>query len=435
MSNINGRVYRTARIAYVAVVALATLTDLHLSGDLSAATRRLARSLDPGIGWRDAVDGLRNVALFAGLGAVWVATSVSGMVRAEVRKAVLVGCALSALVEGMQVFSPVRTASIVDLATNTFGAFAGAIAVAYVIADIGRTKGARSYLGIPAFLLAGAYMLATLCEALTPLFSSEQLPDIPGGPVAWLHEGLHASLPLSLSQIPVTDFLLFAPAGFLLVMMLSERETPEAWRRAAVVGAGLVIVAELAHGLIRLPIRWEAAAVRAVAWGFGAWAAHRWLAPLSQTFRGPARARAALGAYAALLVLWGWRPFLPETSGAAIADQLTLGHFVPLQALAGRADVFSALHVAQQFFLYFPLGCLLAVWPLRLAGRWSHLWPGVWLAVVIEAGHVVVAGRFMDVTNLLISCSGLGMGWLLVRRVGFRPYGAALPPSKPRPAV
>jgi VanZ family protein len=410
----------------VAVVALATLTDLHLSGDLAAATSRLVRSLDPGLGWRDAIDGLRNVVLFAGLGSVWVATSVSGKVRAEVRQAVLVGCALSALVEGMQVFSPIRTASVVDLVTNTFGAFAGALGTAYLVADVGRAKGERSYLGIPAFLPAAAYVLATLCEALTPLFRNDQLPDIAGGPMAWLRFALHSSLPLSLGQIPVTDFLLFAPAGFLVVMMLGERGAGAPWRRVAAVGAGLVVAAELAHGFLRLPIRWEAAAVHAAAWGVGAWAAHRSLPPLSRELRGPARARAALGAYAAVLVLWGWRPFLPETSGRAIAAQFTTGHLVPLRALAGRVDAFSAVHVAQQFFLYFPLGCLLAVWPLRLTGRWSHLWSGVWLALVLEAGHAVIADRFLDVTNALIACAGLGMGWLLVRRVGFRPYGAAL---------
>jgi len=434
-TNVSARVYRTARIAYVAVVALATLTDLHLSGDLSAASRRLARSLDPSLGWRDAIDGLRNVALFAGLGAVWVATSASGAIRAEVRKAVLVGCALSATVEATQVFSPTRTASIVDLATNTFGAFVGALAVAQVIAEIGRNKRSRSYLGIPAFLLAGPYVIATLCEAVTPLFTSEQLPDIPGGPMAWLRDALHASLPLSLSHVPLTDFLLFAPAGFLVVVMLSERGAGAAWPRVATVGSGLMFAAEFAHGFIRLPIRWEAAALHAMAWSVGAWAAHRWLAPLSRTMRGPARARAALGAYGVILALWGWRPFILETSGRAIAAQFAVGHLVPLQALAGRVDVFSALHIAQQFFLYFPLGGLLAVWPLRLAGRWSHLWSGLGLAVLIEAGHSVVSGRFMDVTNLLIACAGLGLGWILVRRVGFRPYGAALQQSGARPVA
>src|SRR5439155_725402 len=83
----------------------------------------------------------------------------------------------------------------------------------------------------------------------------------------------------------------------------------------------------------------------------------------------------------------GARPFLPQTEIGAIAEQLTAAHLVPLASLAQRVDVFSALHVAQQFLLFLPVGCLLAVWPLRLRGRWSHLWPAVWLAAGIEVGH------------------------------------------------
>jgi glycopeptide antibiotics resistance protein len=409
----------------VAVVALATLTNLHLSGNLAAASYRLARSLDPGLGWRDAVDGVRNVALFAGLGTVWVATSTSGVLRTEVRRAVLAGLILSAIVESTQVFSPSRTASIIDLSTNTFGAFVGALATALIVADIERAKTSRSYLGIPAFLFGGAYAVAVLCEALTPLFQSAKIPDIAGGPAAWLGLAMRASLPLSLSHVRVDDFLLFAPAGFLVVMTLRERGMEHAWRKVAAVGSVLMFGAEIAHGLLRLPIRWEAAAVHSAAWAAGAWAADRWLAPLSRTLRGAARSRAVLGAYAALLVLWEWRPFFPVTSARALAAQISWQQFVPLQALAGRADAFSALHVVQQFFLYFPLGALLAVWPVRLSGRLSHLWAGIWFAIAIEVGHIVIASRFFDITNILIAFAGLGLGWLLVRRVGFRPYGAA----------
>jgi len=420
--------FLAARAAYVAVVLLATLAHLEISGDLAAAGARLLRALDPSIGWRDAVDGLRNVALFAGLGTVWVATSLTGEARADVRQAALVGCALSALAEGLQVFSPVRTASVVDLVTNTLGAIAGAYALALLLAAVSRARGARSCLGIPAFLPAGAYAIAVLAEAATPLFRNDQLPWVEGGPLAWMREALTASTPLALGQVPLTDVLLFAPAGFLVVMTLGERgrATAVAWPRVAGVGAGFLCAAELAHGLIRLPIRWEAAATHALALGFGAWAAHRWLAPLSLALRGQARARASLLAYGVILLLWGWRPFLPETSGSAIAAQFTAVHFVPLQALAGRADVFSAMNVAQQFLLYLPLGCILAVWPLRLAGRWSHLWPAVWLAAAVEVGHIVVAGRFFDVTKVLLACAGLAIGWVLVRRAGFRPYGATM---------
>src|SRR6266568_3686286 len=75
--------FRAARWGYVAVVLLATLTQLHFSSDLTAAGERLVRAFTPSLGWRDAIDGLRNTVLFAGLGAVWVVTSRSGNVRAE----------------------------------------------------------------------------------------------------------------------------------------------------------------------------------------------------------------------------------------------------------------------------------------------------------------------------------------------------------------
>src|SRR5207245_1816687 len=77
--------------------------------------------------------------------------------RAEVRGGPSVGLALGGTVEGLQVFSPVRTASIVDVTTNTLGALLGAGGVALLIAAVVAAKGARSYLGVPTLLVAGAY--------------------------------------------------------------------------------------------------------------------------------------------------------------------------------------------------------------------------------------------------------------------------------------
>ena len=417
--------FLAARWGYVVVVLLATLTQLHFSPDL-AAGERLARAFTPSLGWRDAIDGLRNTVLFAGLGAVWVVTSRSGNVRAEIRRATLVGLALSATVEGLQVFSPVRTASIVDVTTNTLGALLGAGGVALLIAAVVAAKGARSYLGVPTLLVAGAYAGAALCEALTPLFGPAALPWTAGGPVERLHAALRAAGPISFDTLPLIDLLLFAPVGFLFVMLLRERGRDARWVGVAGAGAALALVAELGHGMLGFPIWWGAVLVRVAGVGLGGWAAQRALPALTQLLRGAARARAALLAYGALLVLWGWRLFLPRTDLHAIAAQLAPENLVPLASLAQRVDAFSALHVLQQFLLYLPLGSMLAVWPLRLTGRWAHLWPGLWLAVVIELGHVLIVDRTFDPTNALIACAGLAIGWVVVRRSGFVPYGEAL---------
>src|SRR2546430_5587334 len=133
-----------ARVAYVAVVLVATVTELHFSPDLAAALQRLARAFTPSLGWRDAIDGLRNAALFGGLGVVWVVTSPSGRVRAEIWRATLVALALSATVEGLQVFSPVRTASIVDVTTNTLGGCGGALAMALLVTAVVRARDRKS---------------------------------------------------------------------------------------------------------------------------------------------------------------------------------------------------------------------------------------------------------------------------------------------------
>ena len=259
--------------------------------------------------------------------------------------------------------------------------------------------------------------------------------DPTGSRRKWRHlpgAAFQAAGPVSFDTLPLVDLLLFAPAGFVWVMLLRERGRDARWVGVAGAGAALALVAELGHGMLGFPVWWGAVLVRAAGVGLGAWTAHRALAALTQLLRGAARARAVAFAYGALLVLWGWRLFMPRTDVHAIAAQLEPANLIPLASLAERVDAFSALHVLQQFLLYLPLGSLLAVWPLRLRGRWAHLWPGVWLAVVIELGHVVIADRTFDATNALVACAGLGIGWIVVRRSGFAPYGEALAASVAR---
>src|SRR5207247_2697351 len=122
--------------------------------------------------------------------------------------------------------------------------------------------------------------------------------------------------------------------------------------RWMVVGAGVATVAwvgEVAHGVVGIAIRWDAAATHALALGVGAWAVRHSLAQLTQELRGAVRVRAMIVAYMGLLVLWGWRPFFPQLDGSVIAAQFTAVHLVPLRSLFERVDVFSALPVTPQF--------------------------------------------------------------------------------------
>jgi VanZ family protein len=115
-----------ARLAYVAIVLLATLSRLHAEPSLRFAGWRLYRALNPSFHAMDVVDGVRNVVLFAGLGAVWVVTARTlrvwpGRVARDAR-----GRALSVAVEARSSSRPTRVASVLDVLTNGVGAFVGA---------------------------------------------------------------------------------------------------------------------------------------------------------------------------------------------------------------------------------------------------------------------------------------------------------------------
>jgi glycopeptide antibiotics resistance protein len=424
-----------ARAGFVILILIATLTHIDAPQDTTAAFDRLQRAFKVSLGWRDAIDIIRNVVLFAGFGAVWVVTSLTGRVRSEVPRAIVASVLVSVTVESLQILSPVRTASLVDVAMNIVGAVVGAVCVAKLIAIVRASRGAPRYLGVPMYLLASAYWSVILCEALAPLFRSDLLTGIEGGPLSRLREALRVAMPLSIGHIPVVDVILFAPAGFLAVMLLVEerggRTRPWPWVAGGV--AALVVMAHVAHGMVGLPVRFEAAATDAIAVMAGGWLASKRLLARISALRGTDRMRNFILAYGGLLVLWGWRPFVPRINIRAIAAQFSPIHLIPLASLSEHKDFSSAVHVAQIFLLYLPLGGLLAVSPLERAGRWSYLRPALWLALAVEVGHVLISGRFLDVTNALIAWAGLLTGWMVMRRAGYVRDDAAGPGPAPVP--
>jgi glycopeptide antibiotics resistance protein len=326
-------------------------------------------------------------------------------------------------VEGLQVFSPVRTASIVDVTTNTLGGPAGAISAVLIIAFVRKARDNRSYFRVPAMLLAAPYAVAVFCEALTPLFYSSPPPLAEGSPFSRFATSLHASLPIEWRWPDVFDLPLFAAAGALLVIARRERRgaASHPWLVVAALGSVVLLAAHVAHGFLSLPIRWDAIITDIASLAVGALIADRWFGPFSQRYRGASRARVMIFAYIALLVVWAWRPFLLETRADAIMAQIDLPAFIPLSGLGDRVDSFSVFHVVQQFALYVPVGALIAVWPFRSSGWRSSLWPAIIIAVVIELGHIVVVSRTFDTTNALLTSSGLAFGWTIVRRCGYRP--------------
>lgn len=424
-----GKARIISRLAYLVILLVATLTPFVADVSSAGIVFRLHRALHPELGGGDVIDGARNLVLFAGWGAVWALTA-SSSVRRIVIEGTLTGLVISGSVEFLQLFSSSRVASIVDVATNTAGAFAGTVGLLMLAGLAQERRSARSFVGLPAVFFGGSYGIAAWLEAVIPLFRHDS-EGAGAGVAGRISAALAGFTPGSLFEIPWMDFLLFVPAGALAVAALIEHGQKYSVARTRVIigGTGLAVLAELLHAPTGGQLVLGSILLHAVATGFGAWAAAKWLPGLTIALRGPARPRALALLYVAILASWAWRPYLPEYELSAIIGKFQGDWYVPLGALGTERDLFTVVDVCAPFFLYLPLGGLLSVWPWRRSGPWSGPWPGVWLALMLELSQVVVLGRMLDVTDFLVTASGVLVGWVILRRAGYREYGAMGPAS------
>ncbi len=414
------------RVAYVAVIAIATLTEVGVS--LGAEVQQsLQGALRPALTPMAVVDGVRNVVLFAGWGAIWVASAPAGASLPILRNAVLTGALISASVESLQLFSTFRRPSVLDFATNTIGALAGGLVVLLAIRHARARKGARSFVGIPAGLFAVPYAVAVLLEAFGSPFRQERLP-VWGGPLGRLRASLSRLDSASVWSIPWFDVLLFAPAGAFCVAALVERGVSYRGSALIVLGVGTaaVVLAELARGLAGYSVEYGPMLAHAAAISLGAFLTAMTLPGLTVRLRGEQRPLALLLLYVMLVVSWSWRPFQVELGLSGIIANFAGEHLLPLRAYLDRVDLFTAFDAMLSFLLFVPIGSLLAVWPLRPDGLLRSFLPALYLAAIVEIGQVLLVDRWFDVTDVLIHAAGVALGWIVVRRAGFQPYGQVL---------
>lgn len=414
--------------AYGLLVLWATLNGLAFEPDWDAAIRRLSRAFSPDLVALDVVDAARNVALFAGWGALWVSLSPSTTLRRTLLAPLITGTALSLFVETAQLFSPLRRASVLDVATNSVGALTGAMTIVMLALIALRLRGRKSFVGIPAVILAGGYGTAVLLQAII-IGRPDVLPGLSGGPLAraavifnrgWFDWG----------PFPVNELILFFPLGWLVVAALVEsgRGYGRAAMAASVWSAAVSIAAELFRAPLGMPLHMWAVVVHTAAPAAGAWLSAYALPRLTPLLRGRVRARVVALAYATSVALWSWSPFLPEISLTNILVQLDPMRLVPLAALAPRMDFYSVADIAAPFFLYFPVGAYLAVWPVRRSGWLSGCLAGIYLAVATEASQILVLDRFFSGTDIMVQTAGVWLGFVVIRRAGYRVYGTLAVP-------
>ncbi|MGH7537605.1 MAG: VanZ family protein [Gemmatimonadales bacterium] len=410
------------------MLAIATLAPFRFDFTPPGLGRRLENALAIGYSTATAVDAILNVVLFAGWGALWAATSRPAPLGRALRLPMITGAALSLAAETLQIFVPARRPSLLDVVTNTAGSVLGATVVALAVLAAQTVRQRKSYFGLPAGGFAGAYLGAALAEALLPFQPAALLPSARGNPLHRMRSVVATFEWSSIWRIPLTDVVLFFPFGALAVMALVELGWTH-WRAARhVIGWGglLSLAVELAHGPLGLPIQLGSALAHVVGIALGAAVCAQWLPAFSRRVRGRGRPAVLLVAYAVLVALWAWRPFVLETNPETLRQQLSLERLVPLQGLASRTDFFSVAEVVKPFFLFFPLGALLGVWPLRRRGALGYCLPALYLATVTELGQGFVEGRFFDGTDMLIQCAAAGIGWAVVRQAGYAEHGGVL---------
>jgi glycopeptide antibiotics resistance protein len=414
--------HQVARLAYLGIIAIATLSSLHLEPDLVDALERLSRALYLRVHTHDIVDIARNLALFAGWGCVWAVTSQDHDTRKTLRGATASGLAISVGAETVQLFSRFRHSSILDIGANTAGALAGAAAVLLAVHVARKYRVRGAYVGVPAYTFFGSYLTVAVLQAGI-VTRAERRIGAYGNPLRRLANTVRQFEPSSITDLAVTDALWFMPLGAFGFAMLAEL----GWKRSHTVwattagGFAIALITEALRGPQGLELNAGAVVMHALGAAVGAVAA-AWMIPmLANRMDERQRALTLATAYVTLLAVLAWQPFRPETGMGSVTDQLSLSALVPLRSYDFRG-LLSVADIAITFFLFLPLGGLLAVWPLRLRGWLGYCLPGVYVAIATELLQLVIRDRYFSGTDLMVQCAGVVVGYVVLKLAG---YGVA----------
>lgn len=414
------------RAAYVAFLATALLSPFAFRWEAALVLEELSGAFSVSLMPGDVVDGVRNLVLFAGWGLLWVITGGRGRpARERALRALATGAALSLSAELLQTGLPGRIPAVLDLLTNSAGAWAGAVAGLAAVRALERWRGRTTLLGVPLAAVAAAYLGAVLAEAAFPTLRHAGPPGSYGGPLTRAAWSLRELGWESLATLPLLDVLLFLPAGVLCALALRELQLHprRALRWTAGLGIAVAVAGELVHAPLGRPMELGPVLVHVAAVAGGGWLGTEILAEPARTAPARERTRAFLAGYVALLVLWWARPFVPETDLAAVAGQFAPAHWRPLGALALQGSLYTVADVFLSFLLLVPVGAVLGVRPLARAGPLRALVPVLLLVLGLEVVQAFVAGRFFDVTDPIVAFAGAGVAWCLVREAGLERRG------------
>lgn len=424
---IEGRILRSSWRSDPALVLLAlwglfivyaTLLpfDFSASGELvQQRIRRVwARPLKGG-SWAD-VEG--NVLLFLPWGfllALWLARRGAGFI-ATVAFALCTGAFLSGSVELLQLFAPSRTASFIDLVTNTFGATVGAflgwpwIRLVWPVGSIRvRQMITARPLGTCALTAAVGLMLAGLSPFGFKLGASQVKAAIRAAQMVPF--GLPEEGPLRSAKPGnwAAELLTWTLAGGLFA--LAARESRQSGARAVGWAAAVAFWLSLAIETMQLavPAR-DVDASSVVLALFGSIAGAIIVERTRNQDRGRLINRAvAIWGLAVVLTVWNPPRFTwPTPPYWRLERVVPFWSYFYSRTLADLADVIG------QVLIFMPLGALLAArsYRQRFVGA---LILGLSLGLAIEIGQAFLPDRTADLSDAISAAAGTAIGLALWR--------------------
>lgn len=423
---------------YLAVIALATLINLQWDPEPANAWYRFGRAFRLRLATGDIIDAVRNVALFVGWGTSVVLTARPPATTRTILFATLTGCLASISVELLQTFSAYRVASLVDVTTNTLGAFAGAAALVAAERRMRSDVRRGTLLGVPGWLGAMALVVACTGLVFTPASRPARIASWARSPLVRLAESRQAVLPPADWITYIPDAIAFGSLGLLAAIAVGDRggrlRLPQLVLWVAMLAA-LVAGVPVTRGMAGIPPDPRAELVHAVAVTIGLLGGVALVPRWVRAVPAPATrcVQVALLPIACLLT-WNWWPVSWSGSGR---PPFMWQQFVPMLALYARHDLGSVFIVLQKVGLGGVLGACLAGRRAQGVGG-----PGLravaLLALAIEVGQYLVPGRYPDVTDVLMVAGGgavtaaLALRAVVVEGSGHGTVGVAAIPPPPR---
>jgi VanZ family protein len=392
--------------------------DFSASGDLIHSRLRVMweRPLR-GLGgsWADVYS---NIAFFMPWGfllATWLVSRGWSWWR-TLAVAVASAACLSGSVEIVQLFAPMRSPSVIDFVTNTFGSMMGAWIgwpLARWIWPVVSVRTRQFLMARPIGVCAVAVATTMLFAGLAPSYNKlgvsgaaaalEMARLIPFGPSAG------GPTPSTKTCLWVAELLAWTLAGG--VFALAARESKRDGVRAVGPVVALAICLSLVVEVIQIVIPGRdvdltSVLLAAVGSALGATIVIRLRAVESRHWTVP-----ALLIWGVAIILVTWNP--PRFTWPA-PPFLRAERFVPFWSYFDSRSLEDLTDVVGQAIVFMPLGALLAARSWRQSFL-SAILIGFGLGVILEFGQVFLPTRTADVSDAISAAAGAGLGLALWR--------------------